>query len=52
MFEETGEMTKGVHIDFMVHEPINTADLSRTELAELPERVENIVRSGLEKLTR
>jgi len=52
MFEETGTMTKGTHIDFMVHKPINTADLSRAELAALPEKVEAIVRSGLEKLTR
>ena len=52
MFEETGEMTKGVHIDFMGHPPSATAQLSRSELAELPEKVESIVRSGLEKLTR
>ena len=52
MFEETGTMTKGVHVDFMVHEPIETADLSRAELNALPEKVESIVRSGLAELTR
>ena len=49
-FEERGVMTKGVHIDFMVHPAIETAALSRQELAELPEKVEAIVRSGLEDI--
>ena len=51
-YEETGAVTKGCHIDFMVHKPIETKDMSRAELAELPVLVENIVRSGLETLTR
>ena len=49
-FEETGAMTKGVHIDFMVHPAIETAGLSRQELAGLHEKVEDIVRSGLEEI--
>lgn len=49
-FEERGVMTKGVHIDFMVHPAIETAGLSRQELAELPQKVEAIVRSGLEDI--
>ncbi len=50
-FEERGAVTKGCHIDFMVHEPILTKDMSRQELAELPHRVEEIIRGGLEILT-
>lgn len=49
-FEEHGVMTKGAHIDFMVHPAIDTAGLSRQELAELPEKVEAIVRGGLEDI--
>ncbi|MBR5229894.1 MAG: 1-acyl-sn-glycerol-3-phosphate acyltransferase [Firmicutes bacterium] len=52
MYEETGIMTKGVHIDFVVHEPIDTAGLSRSELAELPERVETAIRTGLSQLIK
>ena len=46
-YEETGKVTKGCHIDFMVHKPIETKDMSRSELAELPAVVEQIVRDGL-----
>ena len=49
-FEEHGVMTKGAHIDFMVHPVIETAGLSRQELADLPEKVEAIVRGGLEDI--
>ena len=49
-FEEHGVMTKGAHIDFMVHPAIETAGLSRQELAELPKKVEDIVRGGLEDI--
>lgn len=49
-YEETGKVTKGCHIDFMVHKPIETKDMSRAELAELPAVVEGIIRDGLEKL--
>lgn len=47
LFEETGIVKKGRKIDFIVHEPIDTAKLDRAELAHLGERVENIVRNGL-----
>ena len=47
LFEETGIVKKNRKIDFVVHEPIDTSKLDRKELAELGERVENIVRSGL-----
>lgn len=49
-YEETGSVTKGCHIDFMVHPPIETKDMSRAELAELPSTVEKIIRDGLEAL--
>lgn len=49
-YEETGSVTKGCHIDFMVHPPIETKDMSRAELAELPNMVEKIIRDGLETL--
>jgi 1-acyl-sn-glycerol-3-phosphate acyltransferase len=52
LFEETGVMTKGVHIDIIVHESIDTAELSRADLAALPEKVEAIVRGGLETLKK
>lgn len=47
LFEETGVISKGRKIDFVVHEPIDTSKLDRKELAELGERVEEIVRSAL-----
>ena len=34
----------------IIHEPIDTANLSRAELAELPEKVEGTIRNGLESL--
>ncbi len=46
-FEEKGEIVKGAHIDMVVHEPIDTSILSRQELAELSNRVENTIREGL-----
>lgn len=49
-FEEKGEITKGVHIDMMVHPHIDTADLTREELASLTNRVEDIIRKGLDTI--
>lgn len=49
-YEEHGTVTKGCHIDFMVHPPIETKDMSRAELAELPHKVEKTIRDGLETL--
>lgn len=51
-YEEHGAVTKGCHIDFMVHPPIETKDMSRAELAELPHIVEKTIRDGLETLQR
>ena len=49
-YEEFNTMNKGAHIDFLVHKPIETASMTRQELAELPEKVESIVRQGLEDI--
>lgn len=49
-FEEKKEITKGVHIDMLIHPFIDTADLTRNELAELPNRVEKIIRDGLDTI--
>ena len=49
-FEEKGVITKGVHIDFLVHPVIETASMSRQELAMVHEKVEAIVRGGLEEI--
>ena len=51
-FEETGAVTWNVHVDVIVHEPIDTADLSRAELATLPEKVESTIRGGLTELQK
>ena len=48
VFEETGRIQKGQTVDFIVHEPIDTSLLDRKELSELSDRVEEIVRKGLE----
>lgn len=48
VFEETGRIQKGQRVDFIVHEPIDTSLLDRKELSELSDRVEEIVRKGLE----
>lgn len=48
VYEETGKIKKGRTIDFIAHEPIDTAALDRKELAELSDKIEAIIRSGLE----
>lgn len=50
MFEDRDVITNGAVIDVIVHPPIETAGMARSEQNQLPERVENIVRSGLEVL--
>ena len=45
-------VTKGQHIDVLVHPPIETKDMSRQELAELPVQVEAIIRTGLAELVQ
>lgn len=52
IFEETGRITKGMTVDFLVHPPIDTASLTRQELAELPQQVEETVRAGLAQHTK
>ena len=47
VFEQTGVITKGQKVDFIVHEPIDTSKLDRKEQSELAARLEQIVRSGL-----
>ena len=45
-------VTKGQHIDVLVYPPIETKDMSRQELAELPAEVEAIIRTGLAELVQ
>ena len=47
VFEETGVLTSGVPIRFTIHPPIETQGLSRSQIKELDNRVEDLVRSGL-----
>ena len=42
----------GTKIDIIVHPPVQTAGLSRAELAEIPAKVEETIRKGLEELQR
>ncbi len=49
-FEENGALTKHTKINMLIHEPIDTSTLSRQELAELPLKVEGIIREGLNSL--
>lgn len=50
MFEDRDVITNGAVIDVIVHPAIETAGMSRAEERELPKRVEDIVRGGLEIL--
>lgn len=50
MFEDRDVITKGAVIDVIVHPAIETAGMARSEQNQLPERVEQIVREGLEIL--
>ena len=49
MFEEKGYL-KGAQIDIIVHEPIETKDITRQEEKELAERVEKIITDGIREL--
>lgn len=51
MFEDRDVITSGAHIDVIVHPPIETAGMARSEQNQLPQKVENIVRDGLKTLT-
>lgn len=50
LYEDQEYIKKGTKIDMLIHPPIATADLSRQELTELPDRVEEIIRQGVETL--
>ena len=52
MFEDRNVITNGAVIDVIVHRPIETAGLSRSEQNQLSEKVENIVREGLDVLVK
>ena len=51
MFEETG-VARGAKVGVIVHEPIETAGLSRQEEKALIDKVEKIIRDGVEELVR
>ena len=46
-FEETGIIQKDLSFDVTFHEPIDLAGMSRQEMADLPEKVREIVKSAL-----
>ncbi|MCQ2546084.1 MAG: 1-acyl-sn-glycerol-3-phosphate acyltransferase [Clostridia bacterium] len=48
-FEETG-VARGARIDVSVHPPIETAGISRAEEKLLSDRVEEIIRAGVEEI--
>lgn len=50
IFEETGLFTKGQHVDFIIHPPVETANLDRHASATLVSDIENIVRAGMDSL--
>ena len=52
LYEDREYIKKGTKIDIIVHPPIQTAGLSRAELAEIPARVEEIIRQGVEELQK
>lgn len=47
LYEETGNVRENESLRLIVHPPVETAGLSRKELAELPDRIEEIIRAGL-----
>ena len=51
MFEEEGRL-KGADINILVHEPIETKNISRQEEKELNDRVEKIVVDGVRELQK
>lgn len=50
LVEETGIITKGVHIDIVIHPSIPTDGMERSEMTKLHETVEATVRTTLEEL--
>lgn len=51
-YEGPGFVKKGNTIQFLVHPPIDTASMDRHQLGVLPEQVEEIIREGLNSLTK
>lgn len=47
MYEETGRITKNARIEVIVHEPVNTADMDRKELAGLSDKLEETIRKAV-----
>ena len=47
LYEETGDVKENQSFRLIVHPPVETAGLSRQELAALPDKIEEIIRSGL-----
>ncbi|MDR3295636.1 MAG: 1-acyl-sn-glycerol-3-phosphate acyltransferase [Clostridiales Family XIII bacterium] len=43
VFEETGVVRKGARVRFFIHEPIETAGMSRQDAAALPDAVQHII---------
>lgn len=43
IFEAEGKVKKGQHVRLIIHDPIETAGLSKDELSKIPKEVENIV---------
>ncbi len=52
VYEECNVITGGATIDIKIHPPIDTASLNRHELAELPHKVEEIIRSSFNELVK
>jgi 1-acyl-sn-glycerol-3-phosphate acyltransferase len=47
LMEGNGGKVKPADVNLYIHKPINTAELSKEELAELPKRVEETILSAL-----
>ena len=50
LIEETGVLTKGVHVDMVIHPSIPTEGMERSEMAKLHTTVENTIRETLSEL--
>lgn len=48
MYEETGTIKKNTKIEVTVHESVNTAEMSRKELADLSDRLEETIRKAVQ----
>lgn len=50
LFEETGVFTCGAVVDVVIHPPVYTDGVDRHELTNIPNQVENTIRTTLEEL--